>query len=94
MPEKEQLTELAERKRLLIVQADLHRALLHAECARVRARFNWMDEARQKVGAAGPWLALGAGALGILAARRWRNVARWIPTALAVLRWFGKLRTG
>ena len=92
MPEKRQLTELAERKRLLVVQADLQRAMIRAECARVRARFNWMYEARQKAGAAGPWLALGAGALGILAARRWSNLARWIPTALAVLRWIRKLK--
>lgn len=86
------MTELEERKRLLILQAGLHRATLRAECVRVRARFNWMSETRQKLGAAGPWLALGAGALGILAARRWRAVARWIPTALAVLRWIKKLK--
>jgi len=94
MPEKRELTELAERKRLLVVQADLYRAMLRAECARVRARFNWMNEARQKVGAAGPWLSFGAVALGILAARRWRNVARWIPAALAVLRWIRKVKAG
>jgi hypothetical protein len=92
MHEGRELTELAERKRLLVAQADLHRAILRAEGVRVRSRFNWISEAREKVGAAGPWLALGAGALGILAARRWRNVVRWIPTALAIWRWIQKLK--
>jgi len=86
--------ELAERKRLLMLQADVHRAILNAELAGVRDRLNWVQAARDKVGAASPWLALGAGVVGILAARRWRAAVRWIPAALAALRWLKKLRAG
>ena len=89
---KRDVDEIGERKRLLVLQADLHRAALRAEVANVRARLDWLQAARDKVGAASPWLALGAGVVGILAARRWRNVLRWIPTALAALRWIRKLR--
>jgi len=92
MSAKRDMIELAERKRLLLLQADLHRATLNAELAGVRDRFNWVQAARDKVGAASPWLALGAGVVGILAARRWRTAIRWIPTALAALRWVQKLR--
>jgi len=93
MLRKRDVDEIGERKRLLVLQADLHRAALRAEVANVRARLDWLQAARDKVGAASPWLALGAGVVGILAARRWRNVLRWIPTALAALRWIRKLRT-
>ena len=92
MSEKRDMIELAERKRLLVLQAELHRATLRAEYAGVRDRLNWIQAARVKVGAASPWLALGAGVVGILAARRWRTAVRWIPAALAALRWLKKLR--
>ena len=92
MPGQGDVTELAERKRLLLLQADLHRTVLRAELASARARLEWLQSARDKVGAASPWLALGAGVAGILAARRWRNVVRWIPTALAAWRWLRKLK--
>jgi hypothetical protein len=92
MPGNRDVIELEERKRLLVLQADLHRTELRAELASVRARLQWVQSARDKVGAASPWLALGAGVAGILAARKWRNVVRWIPTALAAVRWIRKLR--
>jgi hypothetical protein len=92
MPGNRDMIELEERKRLLILQADLHRTALRAEVAGVRSRLQWLQAAREKVGAASPWLALGAGVAGILAARRWRNLVRWIPTALAALKWIRKLR--
>ena len=94
MSGKRDVIDLAERKRLLVLQADLHRAALRAEVASVRDRLNWVQAARDKVGAASPWLALGAGVVGILAARRWRTLVRWMPTALAALRWLKKLRAG
>lgn len=94
MPGNGELMELAERKRLLVLEADAHRGTLRAELATVHARLHWLQSARDKMGAASPWLALGAGVVGILAARRWRNVLKWIPTALTALRWFQKLRAG
>lgn len=88
-----QVTELQERKRLLVLQADLHRALLRAEAANVRERLGWLNEAREQARSAGPWLGLGAAAIGVLAAWRGRKLARWVPAALAAWGWIQKLRT-
>lgn len=90
MPAQRQLTELQERKRLLILQADLHRALLRAECVSMHERLSWLNEARDKMRSASPWLAVGAVAGGLLAASRWRKLAKWVPTALAAWRWVQK----
>ena len=89
-----QLTDLAERKRLLVLQADLHRALLRVECATVRERLNWLHTARNKMRSAGPWIAVGAGVISLLAARRWRKLANWIPVGLASWRWVQKFKSG
>ena len=94
MPAQRPLTDLAERKRLLVLQADLHRALLRVEGAKMRERMNWWHEARNKVRSASPWLAVGAGAVGLLAASRWRKLANWVPVGLAAWRWVQKFKTG
>ena len=91
MSAKRRLTELAERKRLLVLQADLHRALLQAEALSLRVRLN---PVRAGVRVASPWL-LGAGAVaGLLAARRWRRVLRWVPARPAAWRWLRRLTKG
>ena len=94
MTSKRPLMELGERKRLLLLQADLHRAVFHAECVNARARLGWLNEVRDKARVAGPWVAVGAAAIGLLAARRWRGLMRWIPAALAAARWVRKMRSG
>ena len=86
MSGKRQLREFKEAKRLLVLEADLHRTLRRAECASIGARLSWVQQAREKVRSASPWLAVGATAIGILAAWRWRSQARWIPTVLAAVR--------
>lgn len=84
-----EMNELADRKRLLIAQADLHRTILQAEMARCQAR---VDAARQGIRAGGPWLAAGSALAGLLLARKWRTVAGWVPTALAAWRWYRKFK--
>lgn len=86
MPAKIPMIALAKRKQLLILEADLHRALLRTECDKVHARLNWLGEARQKARSAGPWLAAGAVVVGILAARRGPNLTGWIATELSIWR--------
>jgi len=86
------MNELLERKRLLLLQADLHRALLRNECTKMGTRLSWLHEARDKVRSASPWLAVGAGVVSLLAARRWRNLTPWIPQILAIWRWVQKLK--
>jgi hypothetical protein len=87
-----QLNGLRERKRLLILQSDLHRALLRSECVSASERLRWLNEARDKVRSASPWLAVGAGIAGLVAASRGRTVAKWIPTVLTAWRWLRTLR--
>jgi len=93
MAAEKQLTVLQERKRLLLLQTDLHRTVLRAECAGARARLNWLNEARKAARSVSPWLAVGAAAVGLLAARRGRKLASWIPTALAAVRAWRELKS-
>lgn len=86
MPTPRPLTELQDRKRLLVLRADLHRALLQAECTNIRERLRWVNETRDKMQSASPWLIVGAGALGLLIASRWRKLSKWVPGALAAWR--------
>lgn len=93
MPVKSALTELAERKRLLVLQSDLHRAVLRAECVSVQARFAWLNGARGQARSASRWLAAGAAATGLLAAWRGRKLAGWIPAAITAWRVWKKVKS-
>ncbi len=92
MPAQKQLNDLAERKRLLRLQGDLHRALLQAEFTRARARVKWVNQARENI-TGNPLLLAGGGALaGFLALRNWRTLAKWAPAALSAWHWFKKFK--
>jgi hypothetical protein len=92
MSSQERLNDLADRKRLLIAQADLHRALIQAECVNARVRLDWLDAAREKL-RGGPWLLAGGAVGGMLAARHWRTALKWVPAALAAWRWLRRLKS-
>ena len=83
------LNDLTERKWLIVLEADLHRSLVELECANLRAR---LDSARPGIRSGGPWLLAGGAVAGLVAARYWRGVARWAPTALAAWRWVQGLK--
>jgi hypothetical protein len=85
MPAAEGLKELAERKRLLLLEARLNRSLIAAECESLRERLGRVAGARENLVRAGPWLLAGGTAAAVLAARR------WFPTALAMWRLRQKL---
>ena len=84
---QQQLNELAERRRLLVLEADLHRSLIGLERERLRERFAGLRAARERVAAGGPWLVVGSAVAGLLALRNWRKLVRWIPTALTAWHW-------
>lgn len=92
MPSPQDLTPLEERKRMIVLQADLHRSLLQAELVGLRSQFDRLGEARDKVRAAGPWLGVVAAVAGVFAARNWRSLAGWAPTAIAAWRWIQEFR--
>jgi hypothetical protein len=91
MPAEKRLSELAERKRLLILEADLHRALLQAEAAHLQARLQWLAQAREKISGKAGWV-LGSAA-GLLAVRNWRSALKLIPVGLTAWRWWRKFRS-
>lgn len=88
---QKQLNELAERRRLLVVEADLHRGIIGMEVENLRAQIAWLGRARERVSAGKPWLAAGGVVAGLLAVRHWRKVAAWVPAALTAFRWVRKL---
>lgn len=81
-----QLNELAERRRLLVLEAELHRGLLNLERENLRAQFASLQAVREKFQGASPLLMAGAGVAGLLAMRHWRKLARWLPSVRTVLR--------
>jgi len=84
---------LAEATRLLVLQGDLHRSLLRFESDALRERFAGLARAREKRVSPGPLLFAGTVLAGLLAARRWRTLLRWAPTAVAACRWLRRLTT-
>jgi FlaA1/EpsC-like NDP-sugar epimerase len=89
MPAAARLNRLAERKRLLVLQADLHRHLIASERLRWQER---VDTAREQVQTGRWWLIVGAAVAGWLLVRRLGGVARWLPAALTAARLAQSLR--
>lgn len=86
----ETLDHLELRKRILLAQSDVQRAMLRAECARLRPYLDHVDTATQVVKKTRPiWLAA-TPVLGLLMSRRWRKVATYLPTAVVVWKAFRK----
>lgn len=80
---EQRLKQLEEQRQVLLAEADLHRSTLGLECARWRTR---LDSVRTRF-RSGPWWLAGAALAGLLAARRWRGLARWALTAFTSWRW-------
>ena len=60
------MPSIEERKRLIVLQSDLHRALLEGEIVAIRERLAGFDSMREKVRHASPWLGLAAAVGGLL----------------------------
>ena len=85
-------SELSERRRLLIMEADLHRSLIGVERENLRERF--AESARAGAIAGGPMLIAGGTVAGLIAVRHWRKLVRCIPAALTLFRWIQSLKRG
>jgi hypothetical protein len=81
-----ELNELAQRKRLILLESGLHRGLVEAESLALRERL----ESVQSVFDTGRhWFHWGGAAADLLTARRGRGrgLTYWISSALAAWRW-------
>jgi hypothetical protein len=82
MSAEKRLSGLEERKRLLVLEADLQRALLRAQAARAHMWLECLGLTRRRLRAS-PWLLAAGLAAGLLAARQGRGALKWLSTALA-----------
>ena len=77
------LSNLRARKQLILAEADLHRQLLTLE----RLRWEQRGAKVQQLVAGKRWFLLGGAlVIGVVLARRWNGLARWLPTAIATTR--------
>lgn len=90
MAASQRLNELAERKRLLLLEADLHRNLLGLECTALRARVAGLTDIRKQLAARSPLVLGGSAIAGWVAVRHWRKAIRWLPQAVSLWRMFKK----
>lgn len=81
------MTPLAERKRQLLAEADLHRAVLRLESLRLQGQW---EAARAFVPRHRWWFVGGAALAGVLLARQGRGAAGWLPLLTTVWRQFGR----
>jgi hypothetical protein len=84
------MNELAERKRLLLMEAELHRSIIGLERQRLEERMASLTMLRGHFIGGGSWLVAGAALAGLLAVRRWGNLMRWLPRVMWVWRFWRK----
>ena len=89
---QKQLNDLAERRRLLVLEADLHRIFIILEREHLRSKLAWIQQARERVTAGGSWLTVGGAIAGSFAVRHWRKLAGWIPAGLTAFRLLKKFK--
>jgi hypothetical protein len=89
---KESLNDLAERRRLLLMEAELLRSVIGMERESLRGQLAGLPAAWETVRSRSPlWIAGGAVA-GLLTTRHWRKLALWILSAVTALRWAQSLK--
>lgn len=87
------MNDLAERRKMLLLEADLHRSVIGLERVNIQTRLADLKKARERVAPGGPWLVAGSAVAGLFAVRHLRNLAVWIPTAMTAWRWMKSLTT-
>jgi hypothetical protein len=84
MSQAQQLNDLAARKQLLLLEADLHRGIIGIEYQSLRGRFVPLMDIGGQFSSRNPWYIGGSALAGLFAMRHWRKVVRWMPQALAL----------
>jgi len=82
---------MAAARRMLVLQGDIHRSLLRLETITLRERLGSLTTVPGKLAVGRPLLYSSTVVAAVLAARRWRRLARWGPVAVAAYRWVRRL---
>ena len=80
---KESLNNLAERRRLLMMEAESLRSAIGGERESLRERLAGLPAAWETVRSKSPWLIAGGAVARLLAKQLWRKFAPWILSANA-----------
>ena len=79
-----ELNELAQRKRLILMESGLHRSLVEAECLALWKR---MESVQSVFDTGQRWFHWGGAAADLLTGGRGRGLTHWISSGLAAWRW-------
>lgn len=85
MVARQRLNAIQERKRLLLAEAEIHRAVVDVEVEGLRDSLGWVDSVRKVAGKGLPWLPMVAAVSGLLVARKSKSVLGVVRSGLAVL---------
>jgi hypothetical protein len=88
------LKELEDAKRLVLLQAEIHRGLLRLECQTLFDRFGRLSSAGVGAAASPPLVIAGTAVAGVLAVRYWRTLLKHAPAVLAAWRWWRSWQRG
>ena len=91
---QQKLNNLSACRRLLVLEADLHRNVIASETKSLRDRLACLPIGRERFATNSPLFLAGGVVAGFLALRHWRKCARWMPTVLQAWRWAKSLRGG
>jgi hypothetical protein len=79
-----ELNELAQRKRLILLESGLHRGLVEAECL---ALWKQLESVQSVFDTGRRWFHWGGTAADLLTGGRGRGLTHWISSGLAAWRW-------
>jgi hypothetical protein len=89
---KRPLNDLAERRRLLKMEADLLRGFIRLDRTRLREQLAGFMAAGKTHAFQSPWLIAGGALARVLSRQHWRKLAMWIPAVMTTLRWVHSLK--
>ena len=83
-----ELNELAQRKRLILLESGLHRGLVEAECL---ALWKQLESVQSVFDTGRRWFHWGGAAADLLTAGRGRGLTHWVSSALSAWRWIRRM---
>ena len=78
----EEAERLELRRRALIAQSDVQRAMLQLECVRLRPYLDHIDSGTEILKKTRPFWLVAVPALAVLLGTRWRKLTTWVPSGV------------